>query len=339
MIIEDLVMQDTLKPKPIIRKDTLIQLSNSSVLKNRIKTDSSSHAKAVHFQPVVKFLNTDTAPTCRRNCIADITFYDSTNIVTQIDPHLIQNFPFVFIAINRKILEETKTDLVKQLRNGDELPTDLFHYDWVLPVMLLSIFIYGVIRAESVKFFKGILTFISFRGINESISRDFGSLFQWPSTLLNLASFINISLFVFFTFLWYNILPYEGSRLIYWVISLGIIIAALTIRHFVCIILGNLSDEKEVFREYLVVIYQAYRLTGIILLVINTLLLYTTFIPVNILFYAGFSLVALLYFIRAFRLFLIFITRHVSIFYLILYLCALEILPVMIIVKYATGLI
>jgi hypothetical protein len=232
-----------------------------------------------------------------------------------------------------------QVDLVKHLKTGDDLPSDLFHYDWSLPVILLTVFIYGVIKAESVKLFRGILKFISFRGINESASRDIGGLFQWQSTLFNLASFINISIFAFFTSLWYDIHPYKWNGFIYWLIFIAIIISALTLRHFVCIITGNLSSEKEVFYEYLVVIYQTYRLTGLFLLVISVLILYTTFIPVNILFYTGFSLVALLYLIRVFRLFLIFINRHVSIFYLILYLCALEILPVVIFVKYVTGLV
>jgi hypothetical protein len=286
--------------------DTLRQLSDTSVHKNVAPADSA---------------------------------YDSTYIFTRIDDSILQNFPFVFTGTNKKILEETKAELVKHLKRGYELPSVVFHNDWVLPVILLTVLIYGVIKAETLKFFRGVLKFISFRGINESASRDIGALFQWQSTLFNFASFINISIFAFFSSLWSSILPAEWNGFIYWLISLAIIISALTLRHFVCTIIGNLSGEQEVFNEYLVTIYQAYRIAGLYLLIITVLILYTSFIPVNILFYAGFSLVALLYLFRAFRLFLIFINRHVSIFYLILYLCALEILPVLIIVKYVTGLV
>jgi len=100
-----------------------------------------------------------------------------------------------------------------------------------------------------------------------------------------------------------------------------------------------MSGEKEIFSEYLVGIYQYYRLAALFLLIISVMVLYTVFLPKNVLFYVGFSFVALLYVIRVLRLFLIFINRHVSIFYLILYLCALEILPVVIIIKYVTGLV
>ena len=47
----------------------------------------------------------------------------------------------------------------------------------------------------------------------------------------------------------------------------------------------------------------------------------------------------LMYSIRVIRLLIIFLNRNISIFYLILYLCALEILPVLIVVKYFTGLV
>ena len=322
-----------------VRKDTIKQLPDSFLNKNHRSFDSAVHINAIQFQSVVNIQNADTASTCIRNSIADVTFYDSVNVVTRIDKNHLQDFPFIFTMINRKITEEKKTEFVKHLRSGDELPSGFFHNDWGLPVILLAVLIYGIIKTESVRFFKGILKFISLRGINESASRDIGALFQWQSTLFNLASFINISLFAFLTVLWYDILPFEGNRFVFWLISLAIIISAITLRHIICIIIGNMSGEKEIFREYLNGIYQVYRLAGLLLLVINVLILYTGFMSVTYLFYAGFALVALFYFIRVVRLFLIFINRHVSIFYLILYLCALEFLPVVIIVKYVTELI
>jgi hypothetical protein len=322
-----LIIQDAIPQKTVVQQDTIKQLSDSTVPRQPVRV--------VHFQPVISPDNTDTTSVCFRNSIAN----DSINYFSSGDVNQMQNFPFVFTAINKKIQEEIKADLFKHLRNGNELPVSLFHNDWVLPVILITVFLYGVIYAESVRFFKGIMKFATLGGINESVSRDMGGLFQWQSTLFNLASFINISIFAFLTALRYDLIPADGKRTVYWLISIGIIISALTLRHLMCIIIGNLSGGAEIFREYLIGIYQAYRLGGVFLLGISILILYTTFIPVNILFYAGFSVAALLYFIRILRLLLIFIKRRVSIFYLILYLCALEILPVVIIIKYVTGLV
>jgi Domain of unknown function (DUF4271) len=332
-------IQDTIKNKQPVRQDTIRQLSDYLQTKKSTSIDSSHHIKAVLFQPAENIQNIDTSSLCCRNSIADVTFCDTTNIIRRIDNSYLQDFPFIFTGINQKIMEEKKTDLVRHLKGGDELALGLLHNDWSLPLIFFTIFIYGIIKSESGKYFKWILKFISFRGINESASRDIGALFQWQSTLFNLGSFINISLFVYFSARWYNVFPFGENKFINWLLSFLIIISALTIRHLVCIITGSMSGEKEIFREYLTSIYYAYRLAGMLLLIITVLILYTTVVPVNILFFVGLAFVALIYFIRVFRLFLIFINRHVSIFYLILYLCALEILPVAIIVKYVTGLI
>jgi hypothetical protein len=338
-MIKIFIIQDTSQQVNIFRQDSIKPLADSSTNIKKESGDSARLKKAVIEIPVAKAEPADTTSCCFRNSIADITFYDSANFITRIDTSLLHNFPFVITEINRKHYEETKAAVVRHLKRGNEIPTEPFHNDWVLPVILLSAFIYGIIKAESGKFFKGIIKHILFRGINESASRDIGGLFQWQSTLLNLASFINISIFAFFTALWYNVIPFEGRQLVSWLTILVIVISTVTIRHFVCIVTGNLSGEKEIFREYLIGIYQAYRLMGLLLLALTILILFTTLLPVNALFFTGFCMVAISYFIRAFRLFLIFINRHVSIFYLILYLCALEILPVLIIVKYVTGLV
>jgi magnesium-transporting ATPase (P-type) len=333
------IIQDTVRQKNISLQDTIKQISDSSVKKIVITGDSIRPVKTLRFNPVIKNDTTDTTSVSYRNSIADVTFHDSANFIIRMDERDLQNFPFVFTGINRKAKEETKTDLVKHLKGGNELPQALFHDDWILPVILFTVFIYGIIKAESIKFVKGILKFVSLRGINESASRDIGTLYQWQSSLLNLASFLNISLFAFLSSVWYGLLPSAGNHIIFWLIILVIIISGITIRHFACFITGTLSGEWEIFNEYLVGIYQSYRLAGLLLLIISVLIIYTTFVPVKILFYSGFFLSAILYFIRIFRLFLIFINRHDSIFYLILYLCALEILPVVIIVKYITGLV
>ncbi len=49
--------------------------------------------------------------------------------------------------------------------------------------------------------------FMLFRGINESTSRNIGSLFTWQSTILNFVSFMVIGLFGFCAAEWYDFIP------------------------------------------------------------------------------------------------------------------------------------
>jgi hypothetical protein len=119
----------------------------------------------------------------------------------------------------------------------------------------------------------------------------------------------------------------------------AIIVFGITMRHFICVTAGNLSGNSDVFNEYLVNVYQSYRISSIILFVLILLMNYTVLLPVNHCLIAGFTSLAVIYFFRITRLLLIFIRRGISILYLILYLCALEILPVLILLRYFEGLV
>jgi hypothetical protein len=138
---------------------------------------------------------------------------------------------------------------------------------------------------------------------------------------------------------YYNVIPNGTRGIVNWLIVLGMVSGAITIRHLVCVITGSASGQQEVFREYLLGIYSSYRFGAIFLFAFIILMTYTEILPVRDFILSGIFIMCIMYLIRVIRLLIIFINRSVSIFYLILYLCALEILPVLIVVKYFTGLV
>jgi hypothetical protein len=286
-----------------------------------------------------KDFTSDTILVCKRNPVADVTFHDSTSFVYRLDPTISQQFAFTFTGINREKYIEKRELLEKSLKDGVSMPLRQLNADWMVPVLLFSAFLFALIRTISGNYFNGMIRFLTMRGVNENSSRDKGVLFQWQSTIINFASFLSISLFGFLLAEHYGAVIWQIGGFLTWLICLGVVTAAITIRHILCNIVGNISSEEEVFSEYLIGIYHIYRAGGIFYLLISLLILYTTFLPTEVWFTTGIVATGILYIIRIIRLFLIFLTRHVSILYLILYLCALEILPVVIIVKYVTGLV
>jgi hypothetical protein len=134
-------------------------------------------------------------------------------------------------------------------------------------------------------------------------------------------------------------LPASFSRILVWLIILCVIMISAGIRYIICIITGEMSGTAGIFREYLFGVYQGYRFGALFLYILILLISYTLFFPANAGFMAGAAIMAILYLIRVIRLFIIFLNSNISIFYLILYLCALEILPVLIIIKYISGLV
>jgi hypothetical protein len=284
-------------------------------------------------------LQYDTNTVCGRNSIADITFYDSINVITKIESGSSYGFPFQFTEKNKQMHAEVRASLVKHLKSGREIPVQPLHADWIIVIILIAAFFYSLIRTTSKSVMSGATRFFLFRGVNDPSSRDIDGLFHWQSTVLNLISFLIIGLFGYAAASFYDIIPSGLSGITFWGISLVITVSAVTLRHITCIITGNVSGEKEVFREYLLSVYQSYRFSALFLFVIIILMSYTVLSPAKGYFSSGIIVLGIMYLIRVTRLLIIFINRNISIFYLILYLCALEILPVLILVKYFTGLV
>ncbi|MGC1391767.1 MAG: DUF4271 domain-containing protein [Bacteroidales bacterium] len=282
---------------------------------------------------------TDTTSVCIRNSIADVTFYDFNNFILRIGFGSYRQFPYIFTEKVRQRQMEEKTLLIKHLNQGNDLPSYPLHADWIILIILVTASIFALVRKASDTSSTGFARFFMFRGINDPVSRNSSGLFHWQSTILNLISFIIIGLFGYSAISYYNLIPTGFKGITIWLLALGIISLAVTLRHITCIITGVTSGKQEVFMKYLLGIYQSYRVGASFLFVIIILMSYTRLLPARDFIISGIIVVGLMYFIRVVRLLIIFLNKNISIFYLILYLCALEILPVLIIVKYFTGLV
>jgi len=275
---------------------------------------------------------------CRRNSITDITFYDSVNVVTKIEQEPINGFPFCFIDKNLQMQTALKASVVKHLKPGLGIPVPQFHADWVIGIILIVAFLFSLVRLQSKNILSGFGNFFLFKGITDSPKRNKSGLFLWQSLILNLISSFTIALFFYSSAIYFHVVPTGTKGIIFWLISFAIILLALSLRHLICIITGYASGEKEAFKEYQQVISQSYRFSALFLSVMVIMLYYTILPASDICFIAGFIIIGVMYLIRIISLLIIFLNKNISILYLILYLCALEILPVLILVKYFTGL-
>ncbi len=330
--------QDSIPGKNIAVQDTALMKPVADTVSGKLQLkDSLPHHFLSQRKPVI--IISDTTSLCVRNSIADITFYDTNNIATRAGQNGYDRFPFLFIEKNRRIQDKEMVSLVKQLRPGKELPVRLLHDDWIILIVILVAYLFSFLRSSSNKMGPGIARFFVLKGINETSARDIGALFQWESTLKNLISFLIFGLFAYYAASYYGYMPSRISGFFFWLIAVTVVISAVTARHLVCIVTGSVSSENEVFRKYLLGIYQFYWFGALSLFIIIILLSYTTLFTADAYFKMGIIVLGILYLIRVLRLFVIFINRNISILYLILYLCALEILPILISVKYISGLV
>jgi len=334
--------QDTTKPQITIRINT-DKLIPDSVFRKLDEVpahirylDSIQNIKRVTRVQVVTI--TDTTSVCARNSIADVTFYDSLSVVRNLDQLPPGFFPYGFAERPLQSNQEQGTAITGNLKDGSLLPRKPLNHDWIIAVVFLAAYLWLIVRNTSRGFVPEMTRFFLVRGINESSSRDTtGSLFTWQSTILNFVSFMVIGLFAYCAAEWYGLIPAGIPPFLFMLVSVGAVILGVTSRHFICLAAGNLSDEREVFNEYLVNVYNFYRFSAIIIFGVVIMLVYTVILPPQVVITVGAIVLIIFYLMRVVRLLLIFMKRNFSVLYLILYLCALEILPVLIIVKYFTG--
>ncbi len=323
-------VQDTVKIN--VSKDSLRKVTDE------LSTKSFDIKTVVNFSKVNEtFTYADTTAVCSRNSFEYISFFDEAGFIRNLSVPRSDRTIVNLAEEAKEIRAERKEILLSQLRSGEDAPVGQVNTDFMLIILLAAAFLLTAVTS-ALKSFQTVTRFFLFKGLNDH-SADTGVLFHWQTTLLNLMSFLVISLFVYQAASVQSAIPRGIPGTVFWLICLGIIITALTLRHFVCIVTGNLSGRSDVFNEYLVGIYHSYHFTALILFILIVLVTFTSLLTVKFFVMTGICGIALMYLIRISRLLLIFINRNISIFYLILYLCALEILPVAIIIRYFSALL
>ena len=340
-MIADLIPQDTTKPGLTVKINEG-RLIPDSVFR-RLDAKPAHILKAERERLLRREMliqdtaRVDTTSVCTRNAIADVTFSDSLTFIKKIHPYTSGSIPFRFTKKSGSEPGQFRPILIRNLREGTLSAGNPLHHDGVTILVFFSFWLFLLVRSTIRSMRSELNRFFFFRNINEPVSRDIATLFYWQSTVFNFIAFLVMSVFIYSAGAYFHVSPLGISPLLTIFILFTVVSVTITLRHIVCISAGRLSGQSEIFNEYLINIYYAYRYCSLALFVLVLLILYTALFPAGTAIIAGFAVMALFYIYRVTRLFLIFIKRHISIFYLILYLCALEILPVLILAKYFTG--
>ncbi len=223
------------------------------------------------------------------------------------------------------------------LHDGTPIPSNPFHADWITGLLLLSAILYIVVISFQKNLFSDIIRVLSFSVKGRELA-DSRGIFHWQTTLANLASFIIISIFLYIFFIEKGIINKEFLRgPLFWILLLVAISLSVTMRHFITVATGNISGKRSLFTEYLNNIYSLYRFIGILLIPLIIAVSYLKFSMPATLINIGLVSIGLVFIIRIISLLIIFIREGVPIFYFLLYLCALEILPGSILIKLLTA--
>ncbi len=219
--------------------------------------------------------------------------------------------------------------------DGQPLPEEILNADFSFVILSLSLLIVTLMMSFGRKRMLTGVSSLGFRRQPELAPPDTSELFGWPSVFRNLFTVLNTGMFATIALLLTDSMHYDhpsGSVKLAVILS-GSFLAALMVRHLTCIIAAEVTGWKKLFREYMNVVYNAWFTNALLLFILNAIIL---FAPLNNNYpfiVTGLVITTIFLIIRILRLLSIFTYRHIPILYFILYLCALEVLPVLVILK------
>ncbi|HSH50221.1 MAG TPA: DUF4271 domain-containing protein [Bacteroidales bacterium] len=244
--------------------------------------------------------------------------------------------------IKSVFIEESpgKTDNIKNYtetigeKNVKPSPTEIkTQFDWITILLMVSFVLFGWLRLFHKKYLLSLLkSTISYKEAY-SLYRDKNSLMQRASFVGNLLFVSNLSLFAvlisnFFHLQWVDVAEYELYLIVFACLTGLYIFRAIT-SGFV----GLVFLKQQVFSEYFHHINLYTKIMGLFLFPVVIALRFLTYDFIDFIIYIGFGIVLILYVFQLLRSFQIINRKNLSIFYMILYLCAFEFAPFLILYK------
>ncbi len=340
--------QDTVSANPPIQNDRLPQSfdlgrQTISLEDLRLATIDSTRLEVKKVAPVVK-----TSPFIPENdsidhpgfnvFTGDFDFPDQKTLFDQFrfepfDPSLQEKSSLkklIPTEVSYPLVSGKEDVLSKKIEASKRVPEEMpFETtDWMLGIILVSLLLFGWIRVGYGKYVQMAVqasyNFFSARRIKEEANILRSRVFYF----LNILFFINLSLFITqFAEFHQIMIPLVSGIGLFFIVLAGILLL-YSLKGLLLVILDFLFLAKGAFTYYNATVFIYNRMIGLFLLPIITVIPFISQKVTPWLFYSGFFIIAGFYIFRIFRGLQIGFKNRLSIFYLILYLCALEILPV-----------
>jgi hypothetical protein len=253
-----------------------------------------------------------------------------------------QDVNVVFIENNSSIKDEYKTNTVVQQDKFEIIPKDIpgrVQFDWITILLMVSILLLVWIRLINKKYLISIVkSTISFQ---ESIAlyREKNSLMEKALFMVNLLFLSNISIFIIQLYLFYDADIGGIENYMFYFIVIGSFVALYIFRALTSSLTGFLFLKQNIFSEFFHNVNIYTKNTGLFLLPVVITLQFLSYDYLPFIVYTGIFTVIILYLLHIVRSFQIFIRKNVSISYMILYLCAFEFSPFLIIYKIVFSLV
>jgi len=201
--------------------------------------------------------------------------------------------------------------------------------NWTLVIGLISISLLLTIKANYQKFLVQVISSIMNFQLIDKMFYEKNTLLRRAFFLLNINFVLIFSLLLLLLSIFLNI-ELMKSKLLFYLIILATFISLLIIRYLIFYLTGLLFNKQILVSEYIHNKYLINKNIGILLMPILFTSIYSSAIIFKILLTVACTLIVIASFIKIIRGFQIIMRNGVLLFYAILYLCTLELLPLVI---------
>ncbi|MGC9375356.1 MAG: DUF4271 domain-containing protein [Bacteroidales bacterium] len=206
-------------------------------------------------------------------------------------------------------------------------------FDWITILLVVTFVLIGWLRLFHKKYFLSLVKSTIFYQEAYSLYRDKNSLMQRASFVGKLLFVSNVSLFVvqltkIFQLKWVDLPEYQ-----LYLIVVAFLTGLYIFRAITTAFIGYVFLKQQVFSEYFHHVHLYTKNIGLFLFPVVIVLQFLTYEYLDFIVYIGFGIVLIFYFLQLIRSFQIINRKNVSIFYMILYLCAFEFAPFLILYK------
>lgn len=203
--------------------------------------------------------------------------------------------------------------------------------DWLVGVLVLSIILFASVRLIFNKYLNQLIqSTTNYSTFTRTFRERYFNLLH-ASFRLDLIFHLISALFIY-QFLNAFKISVGGSKSYYsYLICLGTVIGYFWAKRILYFIIGILTESKAEVQEYLFSITVYNRVLGLILLPVTATIAFVPVAQIEILLFTGLGIIVIFYLMSLIRGGKIFLKKHFSISYLILYLCTLEFLPLILI--------
>jgi hypothetical protein len=213
-----------------------------------------------------------------------------------------------------------------------ERPLNNASYDWITIILLLALVLFASVKTTLNKYMSNLFQSTINYSTAVRMFQEKNNSLLYGAFQLDVLFYVIFPVFIFQVLSFYRLdLPYTHFSL--YLFCMALVAAYFLMKKIIYRFLGALLSKKSETGEYLYNADNYKRVAGLILLPMVAVIAFYPYSRDNIPVLIGVAVMALLYSLLILRGFMILLRKQFSIFYLFLYFCTLEFLPLVLLYK------